>query len=56
MQQIKIFSPATVSNICCGFDVLGFAIDNFGDELFISKSNKDVVSIKKFNGYSVPND
>ena len=56
MQQIKIFSPATVSNICCGFDVLGFAIDNFGDELLISKSNKDGVSIKKINGYSVPND
>ncbi|MFL2619582.1 MAG: homoserine kinase [Flavobacteriaceae bacterium] len=56
MQQIRIFSPATVSNICCGFDVLGFAIDNFGDELLISKSNKDGVSIKKINGYSVPND
>jgi len=56
MQQIRIFSPATVSNICCGFDVLGFAIDNFGDELIISKSNKEGVFIKKINGYSVPND
>jgi len=54
MQQIKIFSPATVSNVCCGFDVLGFAIDNFGDELIISKSNKKGVYIKKINGYSVP--
>ena len=56
MQQIRIFSPATVSNICCGFDVLGFAIDNFGDELIISKSNKEGVFIKKINGYLVPND
>jgi homoserine kinase len=25
------FAPATVSNVACGFDVLGFALDAPGD-------------------------
>tara|TARA_B100000524_G_scaffold343220_1_gene239105 strand:- start:472 stop:1392 length:921 start_codon:yes stop_codon:yes gene_type:complete len=54
MEQIKVFSPASVSNVCCGFDVLGFSIGCLGDELKISKSNKKEVFIKKIYGYSVP--
>src|SRR2546425_2689062 len=27
------FAPATVSNVACGFDVLGFALDSPGDEV-----------------------
>src|SRR6185503_11110243 len=27
------FAPATVSNVACGFDVLGFALDAPGDEV-----------------------
>tara|TARA_B100000900_G_C20582902_1_gene718292 strand:+ start:330 stop:1250 length:921 start_codon:yes stop_codon:yes gene_type:complete len=54
MEQIKVFSPASVSNVCCGFDVLGFSINNFGDELIISKSNNKGVTIKKIDGYYVP--
>lgn len=30
------FAPATVSNVACGFDVLGFAIDEPGDEVAAS--------------------
>ena len=54
MNQIKIFSPASVSNICCGFDVLGFSIDGIGDELRITKSTNKVVNIKEIKGYNVP--
>ena len=52
MQQIKIFSPASVSNVCCGFDVLGFSIKGIGDELIISKSKSPgriIQNIKKAN-------
>jgi homoserine kinase len=38
-EWVKIFSPATVSNVGPGFDVLGFAIDQPGDELIILKTN-----------------
>ncbi len=54
MNQIKIFSPASVSNICCGFDVLGFSIDGIGDELRITKSTNKGVNIKEIKGYNVP--
>src|SRR4051812_16408189 len=33
MQSVTAFAPATVSNVGCGFDVLGFAIDGAGDEV-----------------------
>ena len=36
--EIKIFSPATVANVACGFDVLGFCLDNKGDEMVIRKA------------------
>jgi len=30
---VTAFAPATVSNVACGFDVLGFALDSPGDEV-----------------------
>lgn len=33
MQSVTAFAPATVSNVACGFDVLGFALDAPGDEV-----------------------
>lgn len=30
---ITAFAPATVSNVACGFDVLGFALESPGDEI-----------------------
>jgi homoserine kinase len=33
MHSVTAFAPATVSNVGCGFDVLGFAIDGPGDEV-----------------------
>ena len=39
MKRVKVFSPASVSNVCCGFDVLGFAISSLGDKITISSHN-----------------
>src|SRR4051794_28519911 len=33
MHTVTAFAPATVSNVACGFDVLGFALDTPGDEV-----------------------
>jgi len=38
MKEIKIFAPATIANISCGFDVLGCCLDTIGDEMIIKKS------------------
>jgi homoserine kinase len=35
---IKVFAPATVANVACGFDILGFAVDRPGDEI-VAKRN-----------------
>ena len=37
MKEIKVFSPASISNICCGFDVLGFAMEGLGDIISLKK-------------------
>lgn len=43
MNYLKIFAPATVANVSCGFDSLGFAVDEIGDEMTFTKTpNKDV--------------
>lgn len=54
MNEIKIFSPATVANLSCGFDVLGLCLDNVGDEMIIRKTPKKGIFIKKVNGYKIP--
>src|SRR5438552_7293949 len=33
MESVTAFAPATVSNVACGFDVLGFALPGPGDEV-----------------------
>jgi len=54
MDQIKIFSPATVANVSCGFDVLGFCLDTIGDEMVIKKTIKKGIKITKIEGYNLP--
>jgi len=49
-ETIKVFSPATVSNVTCGFDVLGFALEQPGDEILAEKCDKRGVHIKKIIG------
>ncbi|MTI88033.1 MAG: homoserine kinase [Balneolaceae bacterium] len=44
MNSIKVFAPASVSNVACGFDVLGYPMDDVGDQLIIKKTPvKDLV-------------
>jgi homoserine kinase len=33
IKKITAFAPATVANVACGFDVLGFAIHGLGYEV-----------------------
>jgi homoserine kinase len=50
MKTIKVFAPATVANVVCGFDVLGFAVDAPGDEVIMRLTDKPGVSILKIEG------
>ncbi len=50
MNEIKIFSPATVANVSCGFDALGFALNAIGDEMILRKTKSKGVTISKIEG------
>jgi len=54
MEQIKIFSPATIANVSCGFDVLGLALDTIGDIMIIRKVAKKGISITKISPQNLP--
>ena len=54
MNEIRLFSPATVANVSCGFDVLGFCLDSIGDEMVIRKTVEKGIRITKIEGYDLP--
>ena len=48
--SIKVFAPATVANVVCGFDVLGFAVNEPGDEVIMRLTNNPGITISKITG------
>ena len=54
MNTIKIFAPATIANVSCGFDILGLCLDTVGDEMVISKTKEKGVVIRKIIGQELP--
>ena len=54
MNEIKIFCPATIANLSCGFDVLGLCLETAGDEMIIKKSDIKGVRITKIVGADLP--
>ncbi|MBT6161721.1 MAG: homoserine kinase [Flavobacteriaceae bacterium] len=54
MESIRIFAPASVANVSCGFDVLGFCLDPIGDEMVLRKTKEKGVRITKIEGASLP--
>lgn len=54
MEQIKLFCPATIANLSCGFDVMGLCLDSVGDEMIIRKSNIKGIRITKIDGADLP--
>lgn len=54
MEKIKVFAPATVANLSCGFDVLGCCLDSIGDEMMVKKNDLKEVRILKITGQDLP--
>lgn len=52
--EIKVFCPATIANISCGFDVLGVALDAVGDEMVVRKTGEKGIKITKLEGQDLP--
>jgi homoserine kinase len=51
---IKVFAPASVANVACGFDILGFALDKPGDEIIVRFSDTPGLRITKIKGGKLP--
>ncbi|MDC1234277.1 homoserine kinase [Cyclobacteriaceae bacterium] len=49
-ESIKVFAPATVANVGCGYDVLGFALEGYGDELILTRRHDDQLVIASIEG------
>lgn len=48
--RVHVFAPATVANMICGFDVLGFAIDEPGDEVYMRRVDQPGVRLVDITG------
>ncbi|MCL4157372.1 UNVERIFIED_CONTAM: hypothetical protein GTU68_046331 [Idotea baltica] len=49
-KEIKVFAPATVANVVCAYDILGFALNSPGDEVVIREGSKKGIHITKITG------
>lgn len=54
MNEIKIFCPASIANLNCGFDILGLCLNTIGDEMIIRKSPEKGIKITKIVGADLP--
>jgi homoserine kinase len=50
MMSVTAFAPATVSNVACGFDVLGFALHEPGDQVTARWTSNGGVQIADISG------
>ena len=52
MKKVRVFAPASIANMGCGFDVIGLALDDVGDIIEITESEGDGLTI--INKSAVP--
>lgn len=50
MKSAKAFAPATVANVSCGFDILGFAIDAMGDTVELVLKDEPGLTVVSIEG------
>lgn len=56
MKKVIVHTPASVANIVCGFDVLGFAVEDPYDKMVIHRTDKKGVTILNRDRYDLPVD
>jgi homoserine kinase len=56
MDEIKVSAPATVSNVVCGFDCLGFALGDPADAMTLRKTDEPAIRIIHRDRYGLPTD
>ena len=56
MDRIKVFSPGSITNLSCGYDVLGVCLNNRGDEITVTKTSNKGIVIKSNDEYDISKD
>ena len=56
MDSIKVFSPGSITNLSCGYDVLGVCRENRGDEIEVIKTMSKGIEIESKDSFNIPND
>lgn len=54
MDEIRIYSPATVANLVCGFDILGLALEEPCDLMIFRKKDEPGLTIRNLDDYGLP--
>lgn len=54
MEKISVFAPASVANVCAGYDVLGFSFAAVGDHMHFEKTPAKGVRISEITGAELP--
>ncbi len=54
MKEIRVSAPATVANVVCGFDCLGFALSAPNDEMLVRLIDEKTVRIINCDEYTLP--
>ncbi|MCZ8145635.1 homoserine kinase [Flavobacterium sp.] len=54
MTELKLFAPASIANLNCGFDVIGVCLQAIGDEMIFRKTAEKGLRITKITGASLP--
>lgn len=54
--EVKVYGPATVSNVGPGFDLLGFALETPGDEMIIRRNGSRSLRLMNESGCNLPLD
>ncbi len=54
MKTVRIFAPATIANLGCGFDIAGMAIDSTGDVLEVTAEPGSGLLIENASGVELP--
>ncbi len=50
LKEVSVFAPATVANVGCGFDVLGFAVSHPGDMVVVRRVADKGICISDIRG------
>lgn len=54
MKKIRVYSPGTVANLVCGFDILGLALSAPNDIMELTLTDKPIVTIRNLDQFNLP--